>query len=585
MPLRKPQTYSYFIENLSASALQNQNPKLSSPNWRSEVQQNQLVSQISAVLLQRQPKYWAPLLKGTLKFSNLTPSLFTKILRKTRAFPQISLNFFNWAKSNLGFRPDLKSQCRLASVLYGSGLSALAKPILGSLIQDYSSAQIVYSFCKDAEFSLSHSPVLSSVLEGFCNQGMCLQALNVYQKAQELGHVANSTHSCNALLNLLQEKNEIRHAWCLYGSMIRNGVIENQFTWSTIARILRKGERFDRIVRILDVGVPNSAIYNLIIDCYSQRGNFDAAFGYLSEMCDRKLYPNFSTHGSILDGACKYQNVELIEKVMGIMAENGHLPKCFTDSEYDAIIQKLCGLGKTYAAEMFLQRASVEEIELKDTTYGCMLRAFSNEDRVKDATRVYCILLEKKMEMNDSCYIAFVKVLCKQTPSTEVHQLLKEIIEKGFLPSMADLSKYIRSACYKLRWREAEELLNLMMERGFLPEPSCYCSLVKHYCSGGWIDSAIKLHKKMESLNGSFDLSTYNVLLSELFKQNKAEQAQEIFTYMQIHRILGTESFTIMITGLCRAKEPRTAMKLHDNMLSLGLKPEKGTYKRLIACF
>lgn len=584
MPLQKPQTYSYFIESLSASALQNQNPKPSSPNWRSEVQQNQLVSQISAVLLQRQSKYWAPLLKATLKIPILTPTLFTQILRKTRTSPQISLNFFNWAKSNLGFRPDLETQCRLVSILYGSGLSSLAKPILGSLIQDYPSAQIARSLCKGAEFSF-RSPVLSSVLECYCSQGMFLQALNIYQQSQELGHVANSTHSCNALLNLLQEKNEIRRAWCFYGSMIRNGVIENQFTWSTIARILRKDGRFERVVKILDVGIPNSAIYNLIIECYSERGHFEAAFGYLAEMCDTKLDSNFSTHGSILDGACKYQNAEVIEKVMGIMEENGYVPKCFTNSEYDAIIQKLCGLGKTYAAEMFLQRASDEEVELKDATYGCMLRAFSNEDRVKDATHLYCILSEKKIEMNDSCYRAFVKALCKQTPSTEVCQLLKDIIGKGFPPPMAELSKYIRSACDKRRWREVEELLNLSMEGGFLPDPSCYCSLVKHYCSGGGIDSAIKLHKKMEGLNGSFDLSTYNVLMRELFKQNKAERAQEIFAYMQIHKILGTESFTIMITGLCRAKELRTAMKLHDNMLSLGLKPEKRTYKRLIAGF
>lgn len=469
-------------------------------------------------------------------------------------------------------------------MLYGSGLARLAKPILDSLIQVYPSSQIVDTLCKGSDFNF-YSPLFCSVLECYCYRGLFLQALNVYLKAKELGHSSNSALSCNALLNLLQEKNEIRLAWCFYGSMIRNGVVENQFTWSTIGRILCKDGKFERIVRILDMGIHNSVMYNLIIECHSGRGSFEAALGYLAEMGNRNLDPSFSTYASILEGACKYQNAELIEMIFQIMIENGHVSKCFTNLEYDALIQKLSDLGKSYAAEMFFQRACNDKVELQDATYGCMLRAFSHGGRMKDATKLYHMVLEKKIEMKDSCYNAYVKLLCKQKPSTEVCQLLKDIIEKGFPPSMAELSKYIKSVCEKFWWKAAEELLNLILDRGFLPDSYCYCSLVKHYCFIGWIHSAINLHRKLEILDGSFDVNTYDMLLNELLRRDKREEAQAIFNYMRKQKMLGTESFTVMIIGFCRAKELRTAMKLHDEMLSLGLKPEKKTYKSLISGF
>jgi len=48
---------------------------------------------------------------------------------------------------------------------------------------------------------------------------------------------------------------------------------------------------------------------------------------------------------------------------------------------------------------------------------------------------------------------------------------------------------------------------------------------------------------------------------------------------------VNSKSFTIMIQGLCRVKEMKKAMRSHDEMLRLGLKPDLVTYKRLILGF
>lgn len=539
------------------------------------------MSQISSILLQR--TNWPHLLLSLNLSTKLTPYLFLQIIHKTQSNPQISLTFFNWAKKNLGFEPDLRVECKLAQTLIRFGLAQPARPILDSLIQAHPPTEIVDSLVVSCAGTDCHSVVFSSVVDCYSKNGLFLQALEVFRKVKDCGYVV-SDYSCNGLLNLLQERNEIGLCWCFYASMLRNGVLVSQFTWSVIARVLSKDGNFEKIGQVIDMGVYNSLMYNLIIEGYSKSGNFRASSDRLNEMVDRKLEPGFGTYSSILDGACQHGNVEMIEVMMDSMEKTGHIPK-LPLLEYDSIIQKLSSMGKTYAAELFLKRASDEKVKLNDATYECMLRAFSREGRVKDAIAIHDKMLERGTIANCSCYTLFLNVLCMENPTEKISQLLKDIIGRGFCPSLSEMSKYIISQCKNRRWREAEDLLNIILEKRFLPDPFCSSSLVKHYCSSRRIDSAIGLHNKLEHVNGTLDTNAYNVLVRGLLKERRVEEALKIFDYMRTHNLLNGESFSAMISGLCHENDLKKAMKLHDEMLNLGLKPDLKNYKRLISSF
>ncbi|KAK9267740.1 hypothetical protein L1049_010173 [Liquidambar formosana] len=435
--------------------------------------------------------------------------------------------------------------------------------------------------CRNSD---SQASVLGFLIECYSHKGLFLEGLEVFRETRVHGYVP-TIRTCNALLGVLQRKGEPELAWCFYGAVVRNGVSPDQFTWSIIARILGKNRNLERIARMVDMGMYNSVLYNVLIDGYCKRGEFKAALDHLNEMCNRKLNPGFSTYSSILDGACKYGDIEVIEMIRGSMVEKKFIPNSLL-SEYDSIIQKFCDLGKTYAAEMFIRRAwEDEKVRLEDATYGCMLRALSRGGRVKEAIELHGVILERGIAVNDSSCYAFVNVLCNEDPSVEVSELLRDMIGRGFSPHAADLSKFITSQCDKRRWREAEDLLNIILEKGFLPDSFCCCSLVEHYCSSGRIDSAIALHDKMEKLKGGLDVTTYNVLLNGLFAKRRVEEAVRLFDYMRAQNLVSSESFSIMVRGLCRAKELRKALRIHDEMMELGLKPERAKYKRLISGF
>ncbi|GLT69583.1 hypothetical protein SLA2020_469620 [Shorea laevis] len=545
----------------------------SSLNWRTQIKQSSLVSQISSILLQRHS--WDLLLRNLNLSLKITPSLFFQILRKIQSNPEISLNFFNWVRTHLGFEPDLKSQCHVIRIALQSSISQPVKPILESLVQTHPASVVAESMIRVCEGKDSQSGTLSLVLECYSCKGFFKEGLEVFRRMRIHG-VTPSLRACNALFDALQRENEIGLAWCFYGAVVRVGVAPNQLTWSLVAQIHCKNGKFERLVGFLDMGVYNSMIYSLVIDGYSKNGDFGAAFDRLNEMCERKINPSFGTYSSILDGACRYKDSEAIERIMGMM-------KCHL-SENNLIIQKLSDLGKTYAAEMFFKRACNEKIGLRDGTYGSMLRALSKEGRIDEAIQIYWVIMERGIMVDNSCYYGFVNLLCKKERS-EVYELLRDIIGRGYCPAATELSTYITLQCRKRRWREAEGLLNLILDTGSLPDSLCCGSLVKHYCSSRQIDKAITLHEKIEKLKGSLDVTAYNILLDGLWKEGKSEEAVRVFDYMKGINMVSSASFVSMISGLCRIKQLRRAMKIHDEMLKMGLKPDKASYKRLISGF
>ncbi|KAK6149789.1 hypothetical protein DH2020_017314 [Rehmannia glutinosa] len=496
------------------------------PNWRIRIKQRELVSQASTILLQRHSKLWAPLLKPLKLFSNFTPSLFHQILNGIQTHPKICYSFYKWAQKALDFKPDLRAQCRLIRILFGSGQSELGRPILNSIIvQDYPPAKIVPLLIqprKGADFQ-NISPVLNSVIVCYCSKQMYCQSLEVYQMGKQYGF-GLSVDTCNALLNLLCDKNELRLAWCCYASFIRNGVSGDEFTWPVIARVLYKDGKFERISRILVMGIYNPDMFDLMIDGYSKRGDFEAAFDYLNELCSKGIEPSFRTYSSMLDGACKHQDEKVIENVMSFMVEKGHIPKPHA-SDYDLIIQKLCDMGKTFAMDLFFKRSHDEKIELQHTTYEYMLSALlSEKGRLEDAIELYNVMREKHIPVSENCYNDLVIVLCKENPSREASNLLVDIIRRGFISEAKELSKYVNKQCAEGRWREAEELFDLIMDQGCLLDSISCGYFVKRYCSRREIGKAIMLHDKLEDLKGTLDMSTYNVLLAALFREKRIEK-------------------------------------------------------------
>ncbi|KAL2931531.1 hypothetical protein RDABS01_036942 [Bienertia sinuspersici] len=579
MPLTNKLHSYHFIKSFCTKS---SNPSIASPSWRIQGQERQLISEISSILLQRHN--WQSLLKTLNLSPKLTPTCFLQILHEIQEYPKISLNFFNWAKSNLvGFQPDLKIHCKIFQILLGSDETESIKPILDSFIGVNPPTHVVNSMIQACKGTNLHPLAFSSIIDCYAQKGFYFDGLEVYKKV--ISHGYKPKVDClNAVLDVLDNAGEFRLAYCLYGSLIRNGISSNMSTWTVFARILCKDGKFENVVRLLNSGVCNSATFDLVIDGYSRMGNFRAAIDQVNDMCKRNLEPGFCTYGSILDGACKYGDTNVIDMVLCSMRKVKLIPENSL-SECDVVIRKFCDVGKSYAAEFLFSRAQDEGVRLEDTTFGCMLRAFCEGGRVDEAIRLYQLILKEKVIIKRSYYQVLAESLCKGTPTENANRLLIRLVMKGFSPSVSGISKFMMKLGGKDMWKEAESLLNTMLQADLLPDSGCCRLLVKHYCSSGQTGSALLLHEKLKKSETLWDVATYNTLLRNLFMEKRADEALAIFVCMRRNNIVNRASFLVMISGLSQVKEMRKAMQVHDDMLKMGLKPSSNTYKSLISVF
>ncbi|XP_068644468.1 pentatricopeptide repeat-containing protein At4g21170 [Aristolochia californica] len=367
---------------------------------------------------------------------------------------------------------------------------------------------------------------------------------------------------------------------------LRSGVVPNLSMWSILVRLLCAEGKLEKAITVLNSGISSPGLYNLVINYYSKKGELQASINLLNEMSSKGFVPGFDTYSSILDGACKFQDVKVIDTMVDDMVEKEFLLK-MPSLDYDEIITKLCALGKAFAAEMFFNRAVDNVVDLRDSSYVSLLKVFSKEGRAKEAMKVYGLILQRGIKLNFISNSTLVSVLCRDEPSEEADCVLKNVIRSGYMPSGADLSKYLTSLCNKGKWIEAEKILNLILGSGSLPDDaSCnFCSLVEYYCSNDQLDLAIALHDKMEKLGQSLDVTYYNVLLDGLSVGKRIVEAIKVFDHMKSRNIVNAQSFSTMITALCTERDMKKAMKLHDEMIKRGLKPDEDTYKRLISGF
>ncbi|CAN8231177.1 unnamed protein product [Cochlearia groenlandica] len=557
----------------------------SAADWKTHLSLSRLATEISTILSQRRDWITHVLnVKRKLPRSTLSPPIFLQILRETRKSPKPALDFFDWAKTHLRFDPDLKCHCRVIEVAVESGLVERAETLLRPLVETHSSSTLVGSMHRWFQCDVSLCVSLSLVIECYGLMGCYQNGLEVFGFMKSL-RLSTSIGAYNSLLDSLVKDKQFRVALCVYGAMVRNRVVSDGSTWDLVARVLCELGSSKSVVRLMETGVESGKIYTYLVECYSRNGEFGSVFSIIHEMDEKKHELSFCSYGCVLDDACRLGDSESIDKVLGLLVEK----KFLTLGDwvvYGQIIERLCDMGKTYASEMLFLKACNDGPErLRDSTYGCLLKALSLKERTKEAIEIYRLICRKGITVVDeSCYNEFANALCRDE---EEYELLVDVIKRGYVPCTSKLSEVLASMCRKRRWNQAEKLLDSVMDMEVYFDSFSCGLLMDRYCRSGKLKKAMVLHEKIKKMKGSLDVNTYNTVLDRLMMRQRemVEEAVGVFEYMKEMNSTDSKSFTIMIQGLCRAKEMKKAMRSHDEMLKLGMKPDLVTYKRIISCF
>ncbi|KAM7522686.1 hypothetical protein LguiA_012588 [Lonicera macranthoides] len=159
-------------------------------------------------------------------------------------------------------------------------------------------------------------------------------------------------------------------------------------------------------------------------------------------------------------------------------------------------------------------------------------------------------------EADTHCYSMIIDSLCKDRMVSDAMSLFAEMTEKGLSPYVVTYSCLIWGLCNCRQWKEATTLLKEMMERDVFP--NVYTFMIER----GEVPDKV----------------TYKSLIKGLFAQDKASEANNLFTKLVRER-------KIELDAVMQTERSVDAISLFDEMIEKGIYPNVVTYSSLIQGF
>ncbi|KAI3795693.1 hypothetical protein L1987_38350 [Smallanthus sonchifolius] len=221
--------------------------------------------------------------------------------------------------------------------------------------------------------------------------------------------------------------------------------------------MLSKQGKIEAILRLINTGVNDPFIYDLVIEICSELGMFKVALHLFDEMSERKLNPGFNTFASVLNSGCRYKNDEMIIFAMESMAGKG-----WKEAE------ELAGL------------ALQESVFLEASCCGLLIKRYCKRGQIDLAIDLHNQMEKKGYAMDSSGYNALINGLLEAVRVEEAERIFGYMRVKNLLPSESFVIM-INGFCRENELRKGMNLHDEMVEMGLKPSAKMYRRLICNF--------------------------------------------------------------------------------------------------------
>ncbi|KAF7827461.1 putative pentatricopeptide repeat-containing protein [Senna tora] len=288
--------------------------------------------------------------------------------------------------------------------------------------------------------SCGHHPWIkysTLLVKELCAQGRALEACHFLSNMVQEGFLPDIV-SYSAAFSGLINIHEVDKALHLFKDLCSHGHCPDLAAFNIMINGLCKANRLTEVDNLLNEiatrGLfPSVVTYNLIIDGLCKNGSIDKAMLLLSKMLEENREPNVITYTTLMDGLCRAGRPDDALLIWNEMQRKGCTPNRIA---FMALIHGLCKCCKPTAALQYLR-----EME------------------------------RKKMEADQYIYVALLSALLCDLNFPSAFEILREIVDRGFLPGSHDKNYMIvRDAVLKLSKDDRTSSgIQVLIEEGKLP--------------------------------------------------------------------------------------------------------------------
>ncbi|CAH1437612.1 unnamed protein product [Lactuca virosa] len=478
--------------------------------------------------------------------------------------------------------------------------------ILHSMCQNYG-VQEAFIYLKELEhLGFIPDAITFGILIGWSCQESNLKDAFIYLSNVLSRGLKPHIYSYNAIISGVFKKGMWNHAKDIVLEMDDEGITPDMSTFKVLLGGYCKARKFDEVKMMIEKMVHNGLIelsplqdpiskaFMLLginpMDVRVRRDN-DVAFS------KTEFYNNMG-NGLYLEG-----DVVNFDHIMIRVLDDSMIP----DYNHLNTIDELIHWGQELSSAAFLtllkkSHASTSSFktittflknilnlrELDGETLNLLVQACIKRGFVHNARNLFDEMLKRNLQIENKTYSALVKGLCKKGNSNDLHDILKLVQSKNWLPFLNDYKTLICSLCKNNMLVEAISLF----EHAMLDYPhevqELFYTFLEKLCGIGFTKVAYTLFEELLSRGYDINQVAYTHLLQGLCKEKRFSEA---FAFVMCNTMLtknttldlDVDFYNVLLYGYCVAKDLRKVKEVVCWILKKNITIYISSYSKLVS--
>ncbi|XP_022771667.1 pentatricopeptide repeat-containing protein At4g26680, mitochondrial [Durio zibethinus] len=446
--------------------------------------------------------------------THLTPFRVKHILLKIQKDHVLSLEFFNWVKTQNPISHSLETHSMILHILTKSQKFKSAESVLRSIIVSGSlelPAKLFDAILYSYRICDSSPRVFDLLFKTYAHSKKFRNATNAFSRMKDYGFLP-TVKSCNLYLSSLLDLHRVDIALGFYREMWRCRISPNVYTFNIVIHAFCKSGKLDKAMELLkemeSMGFsPTIASYNTLIAGYCNKGLLNLAVKLKNSMGKDGVHPNVVTFNTLINGFCREGKLHEANKVFNEMKALNVAPTIVT---YNILINGYSLAGKSEMSNRLYEDMSKNGVKADILTYNALILGLCKEGKTKKAAYLVKELDKENLVPNASTFSALISGQCVRNNSDRAFQIYKTMLRSGCHPNECIYNMLISTFCKNEDFDGAVQVLNDMIDRLVIPDSGTLSELHNGLCQCGKNQLATILCKKLEDrhlLPGGFDKS------------------------------------------------------------------------------
>ncbi|XWS31073.1 hypothetical protein CRYUN_Cryun23aG0046000 [Craigia yunnanensis] len=444
----------------------------------------------------------------------LTPLRVKHILLKIQKDHVLSLEFFNWVKTQSPTSHSLETHSMILHILTKNQKFKSAESVLRSIIVSGSlelPAKLFDAILYSYRICDSSPRVFDLLFKTYAHAKKFRNATDAFLLMKDYGFLP-TVKSCNAYLSSLLDLHRVDIALGFYREMQRCRISPNIYTFNIVIHAFCKSGKLEKAVEVLreieGLGFsPTIASYNTLIAAHCNKGLMSLAMKLKNSIGKYGVHPNVVTFNSLINGFVKEGKLHEANKVFNEMKS---LNVASTTVTYNTLINGYSQAGKSEIGNRLYEDMSKNGVKADILTYNALILGLCKEGKTKKAAYLVKELDEENLVPNAATFSALISGQCVRKNSDRAFQIYKSMVRSGYHPNEHTFNMLISAFCKNGDFDGAAQVLNDMFHRSVIPDSSTLSELRNGLCQCGKDQFAMILCKKLEDrglMTGGFDKS------------------------------------------------------------------------------